>query len=187
MADSCGIASRASSSVQYSLTSTWSGSVGRAPDGSHAIDVESVATPQLQLEAPEATPGARLLGTPSHVVRVAEPDRERRRRALATEAQHAPERLTAELAAEIVQRRVDGRLRRHLAGHLRETGFDLLECERILAEQLAGTVEEARRRRDALAVVILGSRLAETRDATRRELDPDDLDLDVGRSRDPER
>ena len=80
------------------------------------------------------------------------------------------------------------RLRRQLAGHLGEPGLDLLEGERIVAEQLAGTVEEARRRRDALAVVIL-RRVASPKPVTppADELDPDELDLDVGRSRDPER
>ena len=77
----CGSSSSASSSDQYSFTSTWSGSVGRRANGAHALEVEPVAPAELQLQPPE--PARRgLLGAARHVVGIAEPDRPRGRRAL---------------------------------------------------------------------------------------------------------
>jgi hypothetical protein len=63
--------------------------VGDAANRTHALDVEPVSASELQLEA--AIGPRRLLGSPGHVVGVAEPDRPRRGRALPREPEQ-PER-----------------------------------------------------------------------------------------------
>ena len=105
---SSGIASSASSSDQYSFTSTWSGSGGRAPHRADAFDVEPVPTAELQLEAPEPPVRARL-GARRHVVRVAEPDGVGGGRRAARHAEQSPDGLAAELPAQVVQGRVERR------------------------------------------------------------------------------
>ena len=74
---------------------------------------------------------------------------------MAREAEEPPDRQAGELAAQVVERRVERGLRGHLARTLGEARRDLLERERIVAEQLARLVEERRRGRDRLAVVLL--------------------------------
>ena len=61
-----------------------------------------------------------------------------------------------------------------------------LEREWILAKLIARLLEERHRRGDALAVVILGRRLAVADLPAGGDLHPDDLDLDVRGAGDPE-
>ena len=156
-------------------------------NGADALHVEAVASPELQLETPEA-PFCRLaLGALRHVVGIAEPDRERRRRALPGDAHKLPDRSAAELAAKIVKRGVERRLGGLLAGELGKALADCLEVEWVVSEQLAAFFEERDCRRDALAVVVLRRRLAAARDSRCRQLHPHEVDLDVRRARDAKR
>src|SRR5581483_1973134 len=79
--------------------------LGDGADRTHALDVEAVAAAELQLQTAEPRRG--LLGTPRHVVRVAEPDRPARRRPFASEAEEPPHRKADELALQIVEGGVD--------------------------------------------------------------------------------
>ncbi len=87
-----GSASSASSSDQYSLTSTWSGSVGhaRAPRG-RARRRARRAPPSFSFSRRNRAGDA--LGAARHVVGIAEPDRPRGRRAGARQPEQAPDRL----------------------------------------------------------------------------------------------
>ena len=78
-----------------------------------------------------------------------------------------------------MERGVDPGLRGHLAGKLGQPRADLLERERVVAEHVARVLEERDRGGDALAVVILRRRLADAGLPACRDLEPDDLDLDV--------
>src|SRR5207247_1182819 len=109
-----------------------------------ALDVEAVAPAELQLQAFEAS--ADLLGAPRHVVRIAEPDRPRSRRAGALEAEEPPDRQAGELAAEVVQGRVDGRLRCLLTLPLTEPALDRFERKWIVAQHFFRALEKGKRR-----------------------------------------
>ena len=91
------------------------------------------------------------------------------------EPEQPPRRLAGELAAQVVERRVEGRLRGWLARELREPALDRLERERVVAEQLRRLVEERLGTPDALAVVLLGLGLAEAARAVVSDLDPEDV------------
>ena len=79
------------------------------------------------------------------------------------------------------------RLRRLLARQLREAGADLLECERIVAEQRSRcSSTNAERRRGRLAVPLDRRRLAEPVTPLVPELDLDDLGVVLGAARDRE-
>ena len=138
-----------------------------AAHGAHALDVEPVAAAELELEAPEAL--ERLLGAARHVVGIAEPDRPARRRAGAAQAEEPPDRLAEQLPLQVVERGVDGRAGRELAGG--QPLHHLLERERVVAQQLRVLLDVRLRRPDGLAVVVERLRLAEAGDAGVPELD----------------
>ena len=85
-----------------------------------------------------------------------------------------------------MQRPVEPGLGRRLPWNLREACTDLLECERVVAEQVTRRLEAADGRVHALAVVILGRGLAVAHDVAGAHLDLEQLDLYVRRARDPE-
>ena len=121
-----------------------------ARDAAHradALDVETVAAAELQLEAPE--PIERLLGAAGHVVGIAEPDRPARRRPGATEPEQPPDGLAEELALQVVQRGVDRRARGELARG--QALHHLLERERVVAQQLRVLLDVRLRRLGRLA------------------------------------
>src|SRR5206468_4775429 len=97
-----------------------------------ALDIEPVARAELQLETPEAPLGSRLLRTARHVVRVAEPDRPRRRRAPAAQAQQAVNRQAEQLSLQVVQRCIERPARGELLR--RQPLEDLVEREGIVAQ-----------------------------------------------------
>ena len=72
-------------------------------------------------------------GSPSQIVYEVGGERARN-------AEQPPDRLAAELPADVVQRPVERGLRR-LPWDLREACADLLECERVVAEQVARRLE----------------------------------------------
>ena len=76
-----------------------------------------------------------------------------------------------------MQRGVDRRLRRLLAGSLAQPRLDRLERERVVAEELSDAVEERERRRRRLVVALDRRRLAEAADALVAELDVHHLGL----------
>ena len=158
----------------------------RRAHGPDPLDVETIATAELQLQPLEPPVRGRLRST-CHVVRIAEPDRVRRRGRATRDAEETPDGLPAELPAEVVQCGIERSLRSRFAGNIRKTAADLVECERVLAEECSAGIETRDRRRDALAVVILRSRLAIPAHAVVTELDLDELDVDVRRPRDPKR
>ena len=143
----------------------------------HPLDVETVTAAELELQPLE--PVADLLRPARHVVRIAEPDRPARRRALAPEAEQPPHGQPGEPALEIVERRVE---RRPCCVLLRrEPGEDLVDRERIVAEQLGVLlhVRECRLRR--LVVPVDRRRLAVPAHAAVHQLDLDDV-LGVARA-----
>ena len=105
--------------------------VGGGADCPDAVEVEPVLPPELELEPLEAAPLGRL-GAAGHVVGVAEPDRPRGRRAGAAEAEEPVDGDARELSLQVVERRVEGRAGRILAG--RERGLDLVERPGIVTE-----------------------------------------------------
>ena len=180
------------------------GSVGHRADGADALDVEPVAPAELQLQPPEARRGA--LRAARHVVRVAEPDRPRGRRAAAGQAEQPVDRDAEQLALKVVQGRVERRLRRLLARDLGEPCADLLERERVVAESAAVRSTKASADSGRLAVALDRRRLAPALDDPScsiatwttsaqslrlaadherlREVQPDDLGADFHRPRD---
>src|SRR6185312_17456013 len=102
-----------------------------------------------------------------------QPDRPGGRRARTPEPEQAPDRNARELSAEVVQGHVDGGPRRVLAGEGREAAFDLVERERVVAEQRARVREKGGRRVDALTVVVLGRGLSVARPTFVLDLDED--------------
>src|SRR6266536_661492 len=97
--------------------------VGDGPD--------AAAPAELQLEPAEARRGA--LRTARHVVGIAEPNRPAGRRPLAAEAQQPPDRQAGQLAAEIMERMVEGRARGLRMRRARQGGENLVERERVAA------------------------------------------------------
>ena len=70
-----------------------------------------------------------------------------------------------ELPLEVVQRRVERALRRLLAVERREPVADLLERERVVADEVAVALDERERRRRGLAVALDRRRLSPPLDA----------------------
>ena len=149
--------------------------VGDAAHGADALDVEAVAAAELQLQPPEARAAARSArramssGSPSQTVHeVGGPARGR------PSSRHTGR--PSELPAEVVQRRVERRLRRPLAGLLLQPRADLLERERVVAEQSSAcsstnaSADSAR-----LVVAVDRRRLAVADDAVVAQLDLDDV------------
>ena len=159
--------------------------VGARADGAHALDVEPVTASELELEPLEAV--ADELGAPGHVVRVAEPDRPRGRRAAPWQPEQLPDRDAEQLALQVVERAVERCLRRVLARNLGEALADLLQRERIVAEQRSVLLDERERRLGRLVVAVDRGRLAPADVAAVAHLDLDDV-LPVARlTRDHER
>src|SRR5579884_2024707 len=131
----------------------------------HALDVETVARAQLELQPPEAAD--RALGAPRHVVGIAEPDRPARRRPAPRQPEQLVDGPPDELPLQVVQRRVDGRPGGELARG--QPGQDLLERERIVAEELRDLVDVRERRLRGLVVALVRRRLAVAAHAVERD------------------
>ena len=131
---SCGSASSASSSDHHSLTSTCSGSSVTAAHGAHALDVEPVAAAELQLQPPEARRRPSPPGEPCRPDRRARPST----RSAGPSRGRPSSRQTgmpSELALQVVERRVERRTSPPARPDLGEPRADLLERERVVAEQ----------------------------------------------------
>ena len=157
--------SSASSSDQYSLTSTWSGSSVTRAHGAHALDVEAVAAAELELQPAEA-PRRAALGAPRHVVRVAEPDRPRRRRALARQPEQPPDRAGRRACpADRAAQRRSRRAPRTLAGGSRSSDRSSANGSSPSTSACSSTIRE--RGRGGLVVTLDRRRLAEPGDVRR--------------------
>ena len=158
---SCGRYSSDSSSVHASLTSTWSGTsvtprTARTRSASSPSRAPSLSFSRWNRPATSSARRPMSSGSPSQIVHeVGGPVRGR--------PEQAPDGLAGELPAEVVERAVDRRLRRLLAGALGEARADLLERERVVAEQRLDLVEERQRRGRRLAVALDRRRLAVAR------------------------
>ena len=152
-------------------------------DGADALDVEAVAAAELQLQPLEA--GRGLLGAARHVVRIAQPDRPGGRRPGAREPEQLPDRDAEELALEVVERPVERGARGVLAG--RQPGLDLLERERVVAEQGAAASRYASADVARLVVALDRRALAEAGELSVPQLDLDDVVLVARLARDHER
>ena len=108
-----------------------------------------------------------LVRAPGHVVGIAEPDRPRGRRAAARQPEEPVDRNAEQLPLQVVQRRVERALRRLLAVERRESRADLLERERIVADEVAVLLDERERRLGGLAVALDRRRFAPS-DRSRR-------------------
>ena len=167
------------------MTSTWSGTSVASADGAHAVDVEAVAAAELQLQALEAPARVRLRRLRPHLVGRREPDRPRGRRPEPLEPEHPPDRLAEELAAEVVQRRVDRRPRGELV--VGQALHHVVQGERVVAEVARDALDERERRLGRLVVALDRRRLAEPGDALVPDLDLDDLGGVLRPARDRER
>ena len=85
-----------------------------------------------------------------------------------------------------MQRRVDRRLRRVLAGPLLQPLADRLQREGVVAEQLLGVLQERERCSCGFVVALDRVRLAVPRDTVVPDLDDDHLRLVGGAARDDE-
>ena len=159
--------------------------VGDAPHRANPLEIETVTSAELELEAPETSFGGRLLCPPRHVVGIAEPDRPRRRRALTPQSQKSVHGQVDELALEVVQRCVDRGAGRELLP--RESIEDVVERERIVAESVGLRLEVRERGFRRLVVALDRRRLAESGAAVVLDLDLDDVGLVVRLARDRER
>ena len=112
-------------------------------DRANPLDVEAVGAAELELEPVEAA--ADRFGAAGHVVGVSEPDRPGRRRPGAFEAEQPPPE-PEKLSAQVVRGRVDGCLGGLLARALGKPPSDRFERERVVADEVAGLVEERGRR-----------------------------------------
>ncbi len=144
---------------------------GRRADSAHAIDVEPVATAELELEAEKVR---RLRGPRGHVVGISQPDRPRRRRACLTETEQSPHRQPHESPLQIVQRGVERGARCELA--LGKPAFDLVERERIVSEKVCVLLDVRERRLGRLVVLRDRGSLSVAGDVAVRHLDLDDVD-----------
>ncbi len=122
------------------------------PHRSDALDVEAVATSELELQPAKGRRGS--LGSPCHVVRVAEPDGPRCRRPRAREPEQTCGRQPEQLPLEVVQRRVECRFRGLLAGYGGKALAEVLEGERIVAEELGVLEHECLGGRRRLVVAV---------------------------------
>src|SRR5439155_8471500 len=113
-------------------------------------------------------------------------DRPRGRRPGPLEPQQPPNRQADELAAEIVQRRIDPRLRGQLSGLSPQPRLDRLERKWIVAEQLPRLLREGQRGGGRLLVAVDRRRLAVAADAVVANLDEDHLGLVLGPAGDDE-
>ena len=128
-----------------------------------------------------------LLGAARHVVGVAEPDRPRRRRPGARQAEQPPDGHAEKLPLQVVQGGVERGLRRVLAAHLPQPRADLLEREGVVAEERGVLLHERVRRLRGLPVALDRRPLAPSDLAAVANLDVDDVGP-VGRlARDDER
>src|SRR6185437_794784 len=126
--------------------------VGDSPDGTDTIDVEAVAPAELELQPAKARRGT--LRTPRHVVGIAEPDRPARRRPLAAKAEQPPDRQTGQLAAEVVERVVEGCARGLSVRRARQGGENLVERERVAAKSAPAAMQELDRAGAVLVVAL---------------------------------
>src|SRR5262249_491465 len=184
---SCGSASSASSSDHHSLTSTMSGRSGtprtpRTRSTSRPSPPPSFpfhppnrprAPPELALQAPKALRG--LLGPACHALRLTEPDRPGGRRAAARQPEQAMSRKPQQLALQVVQRRIESRLRRLLAGNRAEALTDVLERERIVADESGVLLHELECRLHRLLVALDRRSLAVAGDAFVGDRDMHDI------------
>src|SRR6266480_8053619 len=159
--------------------------VGDGPDGADTVEVEAVAPAELQLQPAEAWRGA--LRTARHVVRIAEPDRPAGRRPLAAEAQQPPDWQLGQLAAEIMERMVEGRARGLRMRSARQGGENLVERERVAAKSAPAAVQELDRTGAVLVVALDRRPLAVAGLPGLGDLDDDRLALVRGVARDHER
>ena len=147
--------------------------LGDAANGANALDIEAVAAAELQFQPLEA--GRGFLGSTSHVVGIAQPDGPRGRRPGARQAEELPRRQAEELPLEIVERTVESGARGVLAG--RQPGLDLLERERVVAEQRSRCLQIRERRLDRLVVPLDRRPLTEAGELSVPQLDLDDIAL----------
>ncbi len=134
--------------------------IGHRADGANALDIEAIATSELELQPPE--PRRRGRSAPRHVVGIPEPHRPRRRRALPGQAEQAVDGDAEKLALEVVKRCVERALRCVLSVHLAESRADLLEIERVVADEAPVLLHERERGRRGLGVALDRSCLAPT-------------------------
>ena len=151
----------------------------------HALDVEPVAAAELELEPPESRRGRDR--PPGHVVWVAEPDRPRRRRTAPREPQEPVDGNTEELPLEVVERCVERALRRLLALDRRKSCSDLLERERIVADEVTVPLDERKRGLRRLAVALDGRRLSAAHLPVVTDRHVDDVGPVLGLTADDER
>ena len=133
--------------------------VGDAADGADALDVEAVAAAELELEPAvrRARPSPRACamssGSPSQIVQeVGGP--------VLGSPRSRNVGIAQELSLEVVQRGVERRLRRLLAWSSGEALADVLERERVVADERAVIVDEAHGRLRRLVVALDRRRLA---------------------------
>ncbi len=146
---------------------------GAGADRADALHVEAVAAAELELQALE--PACDLLRPSRHVVRVAEPDRPRRRWSDTRKPEELPGRNAEHLALEIVERPVERRLPGVLARDLRKPGADFLQCERVVADEATVFFDESEGRRRRLVVARDRRRLTPSDVAGVTELHLDDF------------
>jgi hypothetical protein len=139
-------------------------------DGPHGLEPRQVLGPsELELECAVRTGPPHPVARPLDAV---DADRVGRGPRFRKEPQEAPHRDAEPLADPVVQRRVDGRLGRGLTVHVLEPRANLLERERVVADQGRRRLREERGRRgDRLPAVVDGRRLAAADDALVLELD----------------
>ena len=140
--------------------------LGHFTHGTHSFHVETVARPELQLEAREIDGLGR---TPCHVVRISEPDRPRRRRTFALQTEQLPDGQVDELALEIVQRSVDCGARSPFPG--RQPVLDLVEGKRIVSQRLSVLLDVGKRGLGRFLIAVDGRSFPKTGDLPVTDLD----------------
>ena len=140
----------------------------------HTLDVEPVAPAELELQAPEARRG--LLGPTGHVVGIAEPDRPRCRRAAARHAEQLPGRASpSSFPCRSWSAASMRGFRRLLARDLARRALDLLERERVVADELPVLARRTQRALRGLLVALDRRRLTVPDDPVVREVHVDDV------------
>ena len=181
----CGRYSSASSSDQYSFTSTCSGRsvtprTARTRSTSSPSRPPSLSLSRRKRPSRAAFSARRAMssGSPSQIVHdVGGP--------VAAQAEQPVHRQAEQLALEVVQRRVDRGARGELLA--RQPVEDLVERERIVAERVRVRLEVRERGLGRLVVAVDRRRLAEAARVAVPELDLDDLGLVLRLARDRER